>query len=74
MVEIKKLYIEHSKSEKSKNEYDVLKCEYATEDGELIVQNITFDNAVLLVLADLSPSIFAKKLKNVGDTIVLLGN
>ena len=71
MVKIERLYIEHMISEKTKNEYNALRVDYLTEDNEYVTQNVTFDNNVLLVLADLSPSVFAKKLKEVGDYIEL---
>lgn len=69
MVEIKKVVIERQKSEKTKNEFNVLNFYYAVDGGAVECQAITFDKNVMLVLADLSPSAFDRKLAKVGDTI-----
>ena len=71
MLDIEKLYIQHLKSEKTKNEYNALNIDYLDADGEIVTQPVSFDSNVCLVLSDMSNNQFNKALKNVGSEIVL---
>lgn len=68
MVELKKLYVEKKVSEKSKKEYACLMADYVV-DGVVETQTITFDTNIMLVLTDLSPSAFDRKLATAGAVV-----
>ena len=61
-----KLFIEKKKSEKSNKEFNAL-----VADMGYVTQVLTYDNAIMINLANLAPADYYKRLEKVGNQIVL---